>query len=195
MLSNILLDKLDKELERRGHRFCRYADDGNIYVRTKAAGERVMGSLTGFLWERIRLRVNREKSGVGRRWERKSLGYTTTWHRRPKLRVAPSAIRRMKAHIQEMVGKGRGRSLSKVIGEMTVYLQGWANDFRLAQIKNVFEELDQRIRRKLRSILWRQWKRPITRAKKLILLRLDKERAYTSAYNVRGDGGIPGRRP
>jgi RNA-directed DNA polymerase len=186
LLSNILLDELDKELERRGHRFCRYADDGNIYVRSKAAGERVMESITRFLWERLRLRVNREKSAVGRPWERKFLGYAMTWHRRPKLRVAPSAMRRMKAHIQEMVRKGRGRSLSKIIGGMTVYLRGWVNYFRLAQVKSIFEELDQWIRRKLRCILWRQWKRPLTRAKRLILLGLDKERAYTSAYNGRG---------
>jgi RNA-directed DNA polymerase len=186
LLSNILLDDLDKELERRGHRFCRYADDCNIYVRSKAAGERVMGSITRFLWERLRLRVNRQKSAMGRPWERKFLGYAMTWHRCPKLRVAPSARRRMKARIRQIVRKGRGRLLSKVIEEITVFLRGWVNYFQLVQVKNVFEELDQWIRRKLRFILWRQWKRPLTRAKRLILLGLGKERAYSSAYNGRG---------
>lgn len=109
LLSNILLDELDKELERRGHRFCRYADDCNIYVKSQAAGERVMESITRFLEKRLRLRVNEEKSAVGRPWERKFLGYSMTWHKSPKLKVAAASIKRAKAHIREIMRKGRGR--------------------------------------------------------------------------------------
>ena len=186
LLSNILLDDLDKELERRGHRFCRYADDCNVYVKSKAAGDRVMESIARFLGKRLRLTMNRDKSAVDRPWNRKFLGYTMTPHRRPKLKVAPGSVKRVKAHIREIVRKGRGRSLAKVIGEITPFLRGWVAYFRLSQVKNVFEEMDQWIRRKMRLILWRQWKRPRTRAKKMIRLGIDRARAYPSAYNGRG---------
>jgi len=186
LLSNILLDDLDKELERRGHRFCRYADDCNIYVRSKAAGERVMKSITHFLEKRLRLRVNEEKSAVGRPWERKFLGYSMTWHKRPKLKVASASIKRAKAHIREIMRKGRGRSLRRVVVELTPYLRGWVNYFRLSGVKRAFEELDEWLRRKLRCILWRQWKKPYTRARKLMERGIEKARAFTSAYNGRG---------
>jgi group II intron reverse transcriptase/maturase len=186
LLSNILLDELDKELERRGHRFCRYADDCNIYVKSQAAGERVMESITRFLEKRLRLRVNEEKSAVGRPWERKFLGYSMTWHKSPKLKVAAASIKRAKAHIREIMRKGRGRSLTRVIGELTPYLRGWVNYFRLSSVKRGFEALDEWLRRKLRCILWRQWKNPRTRARKLMERGIEKARAYTSAYNGRG---------
>jgi RNA-directed DNA polymerase len=186
LLSNVLLDDLDKELERRGHRFCRYADDCNIYVKSRAAGERVMVSLTRFLEKRLRLRVNAEKSAVGRPWERKYLGYSMTWHRSPKLKVAQASIKRAKAHIREIMRKGRGRSLGRVIGELTPYLRGWVNYFHLSTVKRAFEELDEWLRRKLRCILWRQWKKPITRARKLMERGVERVRAFTSAYNGRG---------
>ncbi|MGZ6249448.1 MAG: group II intron reverse transcriptase/maturase, partial [Syntrophales bacterium] len=185
LLSNILLDELDKEVE-RGHRFCRYADDCNIYVKSQAAGERVMESITRFLEKRLRLRVNEEKSAVGRPWERKFLGYSMTWHKRPKLKVASASIKRAKAHIREIMRKGRGRSLTRVIEELTPYLQGWVNYFRLSSVKRGFEALDEWLRRKLRCILWRQWKNPRTRARKLMERGIEKARAYTSAYNGRG---------
>jgi len=186
LLSNILLDDLDKELERRGHRFCRYADDCNIYVKSKAAGERVMESITRFLAKRLRLTVNREKSAVARPWERKFLGYTFTPHRRPKLKVASGSVKRVRARLKEIMRRGRGRSLVKVIGELNLLLRGWVAYFRLAQVKNVFEDLDQWIRRRLRLILWRQWKKPRTRVKKLIRLGIERERAWLSSYNGRG---------
>jgi RNA-directed DNA polymerase len=186
LLSNILLDELDKELEQRGHRFCRYADDCNIYVKSKAAGERVMESLIRFLAKRLRLRVNRNKSAVDRPWKREFLGYSMTWHTQPRLKVSPESINKMKAHIRKVIRKGRGRSLKKVIEELTLLLRGWVNYFRLSAVKIAFEEMDGWIRRKLRSILWRQWKKPRTRAKKLIKRGIDKGRAYTSAYNGRG---------
>jgi RNA-directed DNA polymerase len=186
LLSNIILDDLDKELEKRGHRFCRYADDCNIYVRSKAAGEQVMESITRFLAKKLRLKVNKEKSAVDRPWNRKFLGYTMTSHQSPKLKVSPKSIKRAKARVKEIARKGRGRSLPKVIVDMTTYLRGWVSYFRMSQVRIAFEELDQWIRRKLRCTLWRQWKKPRTRAKKLIQLGIEKARAFTSAYNGRG---------
>jgi RNA-directed DNA polymerase len=186
LLSNILLDDLDKELEKRGHRFSRYADDCNVYVKSKEAGERVMGTITRFLWERLHLKINQSKSAVARPWERKFLGYTMTWHRNPKLKVAPESVRRVKARIREIMRKGRGQSLVKVIGELKPLLRGWVNYFRLSLVKKGFKELDEWIRRKLRCILWRQWKRPRTRATKLIARGVEKIRAFTSIYNGRG---------
>lgn len=166
LLSNILLDELDKELERRGHKFCRYADDCNIYVRSREAGERVMKSVTDFLTNRLSLKVNAEKSAVARPWERKFLGYTMTWHKRPRLKVAPTSLERMKAKVRMIYREGRGRRLLKVIEDLNRMLRGWIQYFRLAEVKGIFEELDGWIRRKLRCLLWRQWKRNFTRAKK-----------------------------
>jgi RNA-directed DNA polymerase len=186
LLSNIMLDDLDKELERRGHRFCRYADDCNIYVKSKAAGDHLMESLTRYLAKTLRLTVNKEKSAVDRPWKRKFLGYTMTWHLKPKLKVAEKSIKRAKARVKEITRKGRGRSLPKVVANLTTYLRGWVNYFKLSQVKIAFEQLDQWIRRKLRSILWRQWKKPRTRARKLIQRGIGKTRAYASAYNGRG---------
>jgi RNA-directed DNA polymerase len=186
LLSNILLDELDKELERRGHKFCRYADDCNIYVRSKAAGERVMESVTEFLSKRLRLKVNAEKSAVARPWERKFLGYSMTWHKQPRLKVAPESIRRLKAKVRTIFREGRGRSLSRVIEELNQLLRGWMQYFRLAEVKGVFEELDGWLRRKLRCLLWRRWKRPLTRAKNLMKRGLEKLRAWKSSVNGRG---------
>jgi len=186
LLSNILLDDLDKELERRGHRFCRYADDCNIYVRSKAAGERVMESISRFLEKRLRLKVNREKSAVDRPWRRDFLGYTMTWHRQPKLKVSADSMQRIRGKIRELMRKGRGCSLTKLIGEFVPLLQGWINYFRLSSVKIAFEQLDEWIRRRLRCVIWRHWKKPITRAKKLIQRGIERDRAYISAYNGRG---------
>ena len=192
-LSNILLEGLDKELERRGHRFCRYADDCNIYVRSKKAGERVMESITRFLEKRLRLKVNREKSAVDRPWKRDFLGYTMTWHRQPRLKVSPDLVKRIKDKIRELMGKARGCSLAKLIGELVPLLRGWINYFRLSSVKIAFEELDEWIRRRLRCVIWQHWKKPRTRAKKLIQRGIGKETAYTSAYNGRGAWWNSGR--
>ncbi len=193
-LSNILLDDLDKELERRGHRFCRYADDCNIYVRSKKAGERVMESISRFLEKRLRLKVNREKSAVDRPWRREFLGYTMTWHRQPRLKVSPDSIQRIRRRIRELMWKARGCSLTKVIGELVPLLRGWINYFRLSSVKITFEELDEWIRRRLRCVIWQHWKKPRTRAKKLIQRGIEKEAAYISAYNGRGAWWNSGRR-
>lgn len=186
LLSNVLLDELDKELERRGHQFCRYADDCNIYVRSKAAGERVMKSVSEFLSKRLRLQVNAEKSAVARPWERKFLGYTMTWHKQPRLKVAPEALRRLKAKVQTIFREGRGRSLPQVIKDLNQLLRGWMQYFRLAEVKGIFEELDGWLRRKLRCLMWRQGKRSVTRARNLMKRGLEKSRAWKSATNGRG---------
>lgn len=186
LLSNVLLDELDKELERRGHRFVRYADDSNVYVKSKAAGERVMASLERFLKERLRLRINREKSAVARPWERKFLGYTVTTHREAKLRVAPKSVLRFKDKLRPILRAGRGRNLRRVIEELKPVIRGWAAYLRMVEVKASLEDLDQWLRRKLRCVLWRQWKRPKTRFKKLVERGIDKDRAAKSAFNGRG---------
>jgi RNA-directed DNA polymerase len=186
LLSNVLLDDLDKELEKRGHAFCRYADDCNIYVKTKRAGERVLGSITRFLANRLKLTVNSEKSAVARPWDRKFLGYSMTFHKQPRLKVAPAVVDRIKQRLREVFRAGRGRNLRQVIEELTPVLRGWVNYFRLAEVKGIFEELDGWIRRKFRCILWRQWKRPYTRARSLMKCGLGEERAWRSATNGRG---------
>jgi RNA-directed DNA polymerase len=186
LLSNILLDDLDKELERRGHAFCRYADDSNIYVKSKRAGQRVLESITRFLTVRLKLTVNAEKSTVARPWERKFLGYSMTFHKQPRLKVAPAVVDRIRSRLREMFRAARGRNIRNVIEEMTPVLRGWVNYFRLAEVKGIFEELDGWMRRKFRCILWRQWKRSHTRAKNLMKYGLGEERAWKSATNGRG---------
>jgi group II intron reverse transcriptase/maturase len=186
LLSNILLTELDRELERRGHAFCRYADDCNIYVRSQTAGERVMASITRFLAEKLKLTVNVAKSTVAHPWERKFLGYSLTWHKAPKLKIAPTSLERLGDKIREVLRGARGRSLKKVIDELNPILRGWMAYFKLTETRKVLEELDGWIRHKLRCILWRQWKRPYTRARNLMKAGLAEERAWRSACNQRG---------
>lgn len=186
LLSNILLDDLDKELERRGHPFCRYADDCNVYVKSRQAGERVMASLIQFLEGRMKLKVNREKSVVDRPWNRKFLGYSMTWNKQPRLKVAPASVDKLKQKIREIIRRGRGRNIRKVIEELSRVLRGWRNYFKLVEVRGIFEELDGWVRRKLRCIIWHQWKRPRTRAKKLMARGIAKDRAWKSACNGRG---------
>lgn len=186
VLSNILLDDLDKELERRGHRFARYADDCNVYVKSQAAGERVLASLERFVSARLRLKVNRAKSAVARPWERKFLGYSVTAHRTPKLKVATESVQRLKAKLRPVLRTGRGRSLARVCCELGPVLRGWVAYYRLSEVKAAFEKLDQWLRRKLRCIVWRQWRRARTCFKELCRAGLDRVRAATSAYNGHG---------
>lgn len=168
LLSNIFLDDLDKKLEKRGHAFCRYADDCNIYVRILRSGERVLASFSRFLSEKLKLKVNTAKSEVGRPWERKFLGYSMTWHKRPRLKVAPAVVKRLKDSIRTLCRQGRGRSLKRTIAELAPKFRGFAASFRLAEVKNLFETVDEWVRHKLRTIIWRHWKRRFTRAKNLM---------------------------
>ena len=186
LLSNILLTELDRELERRGHAFCRYADDCNIYVRSQQAGERVMASITRFLADTLKLTVNVAKSAVARPWVRKFLGYSLTGHQAPKLRIAPTSLKRLEGKVRDVLKGARGRSLKTVITELNPILRGWMAYFRLSETKRAVEELDGWIRHKLRCILWRQWKRPYTRAENLMKRGLTEDRAFRSAFNQRG---------
>jgi group II intron reverse transcriptase/maturase len=186
LLSNILLTDLDRELERRGHKFCRHVDDCNIYVRGQRAGERLLASLTRFLAERLKLKVNEAKSAAAPPWRRKFLGYSLTWHKAPRRRIAPESRKRLMQKIRAVLKGARGRSLRHTIEQLNPVLRGWAAYFKLTETKQVLEELDGWIRHKLRCILWRQWKRPYTRARNLMKAGLDEERAFRSAFNGRG---------
>jgi RNA-directed DNA polymerase len=157
LLANLLLDDLDKELERRGHSFCRYADDCNIYVRTQKAGERVMASVVRFLEDKLRLRVNWEKSAVALVQERQFLGYRILWDGR--LAIAPRSLKRAKRRIREITRRNRGVSLGRMIRELNSYLTGWVTYFRYAACKTHLRRLDEWIRRKLRCVRLKQRKR------------------------------------
>jgi len=186
LLSNILLTDLDRELEGRGLAFCRYADDCNIYVGSHVAGERVMRGVRIFLEKVLHLRVNAEKSAVARPWGRKFLGFSFTAQRETRLRVAPESVQRLMQRVRERLRSGRGRSLPQTIDGLNPLLRGWIGYFQITQGKGTLEALDGWVRRRLRCLLWRQWKRPQTRARKLRALGLDAERARCSASNGRG---------
>jgi RNA-directed DNA polymerase len=187
LLSNIVLDDLDKELQRRGHAFCRYADDCNVYVRSKRAGQRVLESITEFVEKKLKLKVNRDKSAVARPHQRKFLGYSFTWHKQPRIRVPKETVKRLRTHLKTIFRMGRGRNLQRFIAEdLNPICRGWINYFRLAEVKTFAEDIDGWIRRRLRLILWKQWKKPWTRRKRLIHAGLSEERAVTSAFNRRG---------
>src|SRR5438067_52477 len=160
LLSNILLTELDRELERRGHTFCRYADDCNIYVGSERAGVGLLQSLTRFLSERLKLKVNASKSAVARPWQRKFLGYSMTWHQKPKLRIAAASVTRLAEKVNALLRGARGRNVAATIQTLNPLLRGWAAYFKLAATKRVLEESDGWIRHKLRCVLWGQWKRP-----------------------------------
>src|SRR5712675_229367 len=158
LLSNLMLDVLDKELEKRGHRFVRYADDCNIYVRSQRAGERVMTGIEKFLAKRLKLKVNKAKSAVAKPSVRKFLGFSFTSGREPRRRIAPQAIARFKARVRELTRRTRGRSLAQIVKELSVYLIGWRGYFGFCQTPSVLRKLDEWLRRRLRAIAWKQWK-------------------------------------
>jgi RNA-directed DNA polymerase len=167
VLSNIVLHELDQELERRGHRFTRYADDCNIYVRSRRAGERVMSSVTRLLTTKLKLRVNSEKSAVARPWERKFLGFSFTNRKLPKRRLAPRSVVRFKERVRELTQRTRGISLARMVHDVAEYLRGWIGYFGRCETPSVLDELGQWIRRRLRSMVWKQWKRGTTRYREL----------------------------
>jgi RNA-directed DNA polymerase len=187
LLSNILLDDLDKELEQRGLAFVRYADDCNIYVKSKRAGDRVLLSITEFLKRKLKLTVNQEKSAVARPWDRKFLGYSMTNHLKPRLKVAKASVMKLQVKLKEYFRKGRGRNLKWFTNEdLNPVLRGWGNYFKLAEVVITFEELDGWIRRKCRRLLWKQWKKPRTRTSNLRKRGLKEDRALKSTMNGRG---------
>ncbi len=180
-LSNVLLDDLDKELERRGHSFCRYADDCNIYVRSQNAGERVMDSITGYLEKVLRLKVNRKKSAVARPWKRTFLGFTfIKVHGVMRIHIPDSSLDKFRHKVKVLLHKGRGRNVSRFIREgLNPLLRGWLNYFRPGMSKRILRQLDFWIRRRMRCLIWRQWKRPATRIRKLLSLGCSEEQSRT----------------
>jgi len=166
LLSNVVLDELDQELEQRGHCFARYADDCNIYVRSQAAGQRVKRSITGFITRRLKLRVNEQKSAVALPVARKFLGFSFTL-RGPKRRIAPKAIARFKHKVRELTGRTRGISIERMTKELADYLRGWKAYFGFCETPKVLGALDQWLRHRLRATIWTQWKRGKVRYREL----------------------------
>ena len=186
LLSNLVLDELDRELERRGHRFVRYADDCNIYVRSERAGLRVMESVEKFINRKLKLKVNRSKSAVARPWERTFLGFTFTANRRLKRRVAVKALARFTQKVRELTKRTRGVSVEATVRRLAEYLRGWGGYYGFCQTPSVLEGLNSWIRRRLRSLQWQQWKRGRRRFAALRRLGVGKNLAAQTAGSSHG---------
>jgi RNA-directed DNA polymerase len=186
LLSNLVLDELDRELERRGHRFVRYADDGQIFVRSERAGHRVMASMTKFITKKLRLKVNEEKSAVARPWERKFLGFSFTVNLDPKRRLAPETVRRLRRRVRKLTRRTRGVSVEQMVADLNRYLRGWRGYFGYCETPSVLEDLDSWIRRRLRAVYWKQWKRGRRRYAALRALGATRDQAATSAGSSHG---------
>jgi RNA-directed DNA polymerase len=187
LLSNIVLDELDKELEKRRLCFVRYADDCVIFVGSKRAGSRVMGSISRFIEKKLRLKVNREKSAVGRPWERKYLGFCVTNSRtNPKIRIHWKTIKRFKERVREITARRRGRSLSRVIGELRGFMNGWWNYFGITESFNRLRPLAHWIRRRLRALIWKHWKNRRTRVRELLKRGISRGCALTTGCARKG---------
>jgi RNA-directed DNA polymerase len=186
LLSNLMLDVLDKELEKRGHRFVRYADDCNIYVRSQKAGERVMAGIEKFLEKRLKLKVNKIKSAVAKPSVRKFLGFSFTGGPRVLRLIAPQALVRFKARVRELTRRTCGRSLVQISKELSTYLAGWRGYFGFCQTRSVLRELDAWIRRRVRAVAWEQWKRGPTRFAELRRRGVGRDLAAQAAGSPRG---------
>jgi len=186
LLSNLVLDTLDRELERRGHRFVRYADDCNIYVRSQRAGQRVMASITRFITSRLKLKVNSAKSAVARPGERTFLGFSFTRPPAPRRRLAPSTVLRLKGKVRGLTRRTRGVSLETMVQQLSIYLRGWRGYFGFCQTPSVLTHLDEWIRRRLRSAVWKQWKQGPTRFTELRRRGVERVLAATTAGSAHG---------
>jgi len=186
LLSNLMLDVLDKELEKRGHRFVRYADDCNIYVCSRRAGERVMSGVERFLEKRLKLKVNKTKSAVARPAERKFLGFSFTAEVSPRRRIAPETIARFKHRVRKTTRRTRGQSLVQIVKELSRYLNGWRGYFGFCETPSVLRKLDRWVRRRLRAITWKQWKHGTTRFAELMRRGVRKDLAAQSAGSPNG---------
>jgi RNA-directed DNA polymerase len=186
LLSNLMLDVLDRELERRGHRFVRYADDCNIYVRSVRAGERVMASLSRFLEKKLKLKVNQGKSAVARPGERKFLGFSFTSGSEPKRRIAPQALERFKLRVRELTRTGRHLAPAHLVNRLKLFLTGWRGYFGFCETPSVLRKLDSWLRRRLRMVFWRQWKRGRTRFAALRRLGVGRDLAAKAAGSALG---------
>jgi len=184
LLANILLDDLDKELERRGHAFVRYADDCNIYVGSQRAGERVKEGVTRFLAKRLSLEVNEAKSAVERPWKRKFLGFSFTPNAR--IRLAPQTLQRAKARFRDLTRRWRGQSMEQTLTALNAYARGWAGYFALAETSTPFRDLDSWLKRRLRAILWHQWKTWKMRLRNLVALGVPTRQAQQSVFSSKG---------
>ena len=186
LLSNLVLDELDRELERRGHRFVRYADDSNIYVRSERAGQRVMESVTRFITQKLKLKVNEAKSAVARPQERKFLGFTFTAGPEVKRAIAPKALDRFKRRIREITRRAKSVSMDTTIEELAPYMRGWRTYFGFCETPVVLEYLTRWVRLRLRAALWRQWKTPRRRRAALLALGVRPRLACNTAVSGRG---------
>jgi len=186
LLSNIVLDEFDRELERRGLRFARYADDCNIYVRSRRAGVRVMESVKRFVTTKLKLKVNEQKSAVARPWERKFLGFSFTSAGEPKRRIAPQAVDRFKKRVRELTRRTRGVSIERMAEDLARYLRGWLGYFGKCETPSVLEGLEKWTRRRLRSAIWKQWKRGTVRYAELRQRGVGKELAARTAGSAHG---------
>lgn len=196
LLSNILLDELDQELERRGHKFCRYADDCNIYVRSERSGKRVMETIEGFLWKRLKLKVNRQKSAVARPQERQFLGFSFTSNRWLKIKLADKALKKVKHRIKKITRRSRGVSLLQVVKELNAYLRGWLGYFRVIETPTIIRDLDSWIRRRLRCYVMKQWiKNSHTRYQRLRSLGVSAQGAGGIAASRKGPWVLSNAKP
>jgi RNA-directed DNA polymerase len=187
LLSNILLNELDKELERRGHNFCRYADDFVILVKSEKAARRVYDSVVDFIEKMLKLRINRSKSQITRYHKLTFLGFGFLPGDQARLKVPKEIQKRFRKKAKILFRRGRGMNLQRFISKyLNPFLRGWANYYRLCKVKTLAEELDSWLRRRLRLIIWRQWKKPRTRLKRFIAFGLDYDHAMQCAYNGRG---------
>jgi RNA-directed DNA polymerase len=186
LLSNIVLDELDQELEQRGHRFVRYADDCNIYVRSQRAGERVMKSVSEFITKKLKLKVNEQKSAVDRPRKRKFLSFSFTWQREPKRRIAPKAIARFKQRVRVLTRRTRGVKVETMIAQLSRYLTGWRGYFGFCQTPSVLRKLEEWLRRRLRSVVWKQWKYARIRFTELSKRGVGKDLAAQTAGSAHG---------
>ncbi|MTT33350.1 group II intron reverse transcriptase/maturase [Terrilactibacillus sp. BCM23-1] len=179
LLSNIVLDELDKELERRGLHFVRYADDCNIYIRSHRAGQRVMKGITQFIEDKLKLKVNEQKSAVDRPWKRKFLGFSFTFHKEnPKIRISKESIKRFKHRIKRLTSRKKSISMEERIKILNRYLLGWLGYYQLADTPTILKSLDSWIRRRLRMIRWKEWKKVQTRYKNLKRLGINRGKAW-----------------
>ena len=186
MLSNIVLDELDRELERRDHRFVRYADDCNIYVRSARAGQRVMASISIFITRKLKLKVNPSKSKVDRPWRCKFLGFSIIAGKQTQRSIAPSSLRRFKRRVRKLTCYRRGVSVEQMIEQLNRYLIGWRGYFGYCQSRSILQVLDCWIRRRLRCVYWRRWKRGKRRFAELRKLDIRKELAAKAAGIIHG---------
>jgi RNA-directed DNA polymerase len=186
LLSNIVLDEFDREVERRGLRFARYADDCNIYVRSRRAGERVMESIARFVTTKLKLKVNAQKSAVARPWGRKFLGFSFTNTRVPKRRIAPKAVARFKERVRGLTRRTRGVSIERMAEDLSRYLRGWIGYFGKCETPSVLQGLERWIRRRLRSAIWKQWKRGTVRFAELRKRGVGRDLAAQTAGSAHG---------